>query len=207
MSLGKFITIEGIEGAGKTTAVRFILDYLHQAGKEVVATREPGGTPLAEEMRRLLLNPAIDEPVDPKAELLLMFASRAQHLSQLIIPQLQSGKWVLSDRFVDATYAYQNAGRGIQAKWIKLLEDFVVDTVKPEATILLDIDPALGLLRSKNRGPQDRFEQEKVEFFERVRQGYLQRADEDKSRFHIIEAGKDLLQVQEQLKQVLEKLI
>lgn len=207
MSLGKFITIEGIEGAGKTTAVRFILEYLRKVGKDVVSTREPGGTPLAEEIRRLLLNPALNEPVDPKTELLLIFASRAQHLSQLIVPQLENGKWVLCDRFIDATYAYQSAGRGIEAKWIKLLENLVVGELKPLITILLDIDPMLGLARSKNRGPQDRFEQEKAEFFEKVRQGYLQRAIEDKNRFYIIDAGQELTQVQIQLKLVLDKLI
>ncbi|HVY53227.1 MAG TPA: dTMP kinase [Gammaproteobacteria bacterium] len=204
---GKFITIEGIEGAGKSTAIKFIEEYLRQANKDIVVTREPGGTPFAENIRQLLLNPKIEEEVDPKTELLLMFASRAQHLSQLILPALAQNKWVVSDRFVDATYAYQSAGRGIDAKWISLIEDFVVGTLRPNATILLDIDPALGLARSKKRGPQDRFEQEKVEFFDKVRAAYLERAHQDKNRFHIINAGLPLLDVQNQLKRVLEKLV
>jgi dTMP kinase len=204
---GKFITIEGVEGAGKSTAIKFIEEFLRNANKDIVITREPGGTPLAEEIRHLLLNPDIKEKIDPKTELLLMFASRAQHLAQLILPALAKEQWVVSDRFVDATYAYQNAGRGIDVKWISMIEDFVVGTLRPEATILLDIDPALGLARSKKRGPQDRFEQEKVEFFEKVRAAYLERAHHDRKRFHIINAGLPLDDVQNQLQQVLEKLV
>lgn len=202
-----FITIEGIEGAGKSTAVKFIRDYLLQAKKDVIVTREPGGTPFAEEIRQLLLNPNTKEKIDPKTELLLMFASRAQLFAQLIMPALSAGKWVLCDRFVDASYAYQSAGRGIDVKWVSVLEELTVDNLKPMATILLDIDPVLGLSRSKRRGPQDRFEQERVEFFEKVRHAYLERAKQDMQRFHIIDAAQSLPLVHEQLQHVLEKII
>jgi dTMP kinase len=206
MSLDKFITIEGIEGAGKSTAVKFIHDYLVNSGKEVTVTREPGGTPVAEEIRHLVLNPYAKEVIDPKAELLLMFAGRAQHLARLILPELASGKWIVCDRFVDATYAYQSAGRGLDAKWVGLLEEFTVGSLRPKLTILLDLEPSLGLARSKRRGPQDRFEKEKVEFFEKVRHSYLERARQDKERFRIIDASQSLLNVQEQLERVLEVL-
>lgn len=206
MSSDKFITIEGIEGAGKSTAVKFIQDFLVKTGKEVVVTREPGGTPVAEEIRQLLLNPNAKEVIDPKAELLLMFAGRAQHVASLILPELMAGKWVVCDRFVDATYAYQSAGRGLDAKWVSLMEEFAVGSLRPALTILLDIEPALGLARSRRRGPQDRFEKEKVEFFEKVRHSYLERARQDKDRFRIIDASQSLLNVQEQLQRVLEEL-
>jgi dTMP kinase len=206
MSSAKFITIEGIEGAGKSTAIKFIQDYLQAEGKNVLVTREPGGTPVAEEIRHLVLNPHAKEVIDPKAELLLMFAGRAQHLARLILPELAAGKWVLCDRFVDATYAYQNAGRGLDAKWITLLEEFVVGSLRPTLTILLDLDPALGLARSRRRGPQDRFEKEKVDFFERVRRSYLERAEQDPDRFRVLDAAQPLARVQEQLQQVLESL-
>ena len=197
MSLDKFITIEGIEGAGKSTAIKFIHDFLLNAGKDVIVTREPGGTPAAEEIRQLLLNPQAKEVIDPKAELLLMFAARAQHVASLILPQLAAGKWVICDRFVDASYAYQSAGRGLDPKWIAVLESWVVGSLRPRLTILLDL---------RRRGPQDRFEKEKVEFFEKVRQAYLERAREDKDRFRIIDASQPLLNVQEQLQRVLEDL-
>lgn len=203
---GKFITIEGIEGAGKSTAMQTIKRFLQEKNRDVVMTREPGGTPVAEEIRRLLLSPDWEEKIDPKTELLLMFACRAQHMAQLILPALANNQWVVSDRFVDATYAYQSAGRGLDVKWILALEEFVVGKLRPDATILLDIDPVLGLTRSKNRGAQDRFEQEKVEFFEKVRAAYLERAEQDPKRFHIINAALSLTEVEDQLKQVLKRL-
>jgi len=206
MPSSKFITIEGIEGAGKSTAVKFIHDYLQSKGKSVVVTREPGGTPVAEEIRQLVLNPDAKEIIDPKAELLLMFAGRAQHVARVILPELSAGKWVLCDRFVDATYAYQCGGRGLDAKWVKMLEELVVGSLRPDLTILLDLDPEVGLARSRRRGPQDRFEKEKVAFFERVRQVYLERADHEKQRFRVIDAAQPLGAVQENLKRVLESL-
>ncbi|HSW71473.1 MAG TPA: dTMP kinase, partial [Gammaproteobacteria bacterium] len=180
--------------------------YLQMKGEKVVLTREPGGTALAEELRELRLNPEAQEILDPKAELLLMFAGRAQHLAHLILPELAAGKWVICDRFVDATYAYQGAGRGLDNKWIQLLEEFVVGSLRPVLTILLDLDPALGLARSKRRGPQDRFEKETLAFFSQVRHAYLDRARKDRERFRVIEAGQPLLKVQAQLQEVMEGL-
>lgn len=204
---GKLITIEGIEGAGKSTAISYIHDYLTKTEQDHVVTREPGGTKIAEEIRALLLNPDSEEIMDPKTELLLMFASRAQHLAQLILPALQQNKWVLCDRFTDATYAYQGAGRGLDMHLIALLEKWVVGELKPDLTILLDIDPVVGLSRSKQRGPQDRFEKEKVAFFEKIRHAYLERAHAQKNRFYIIDAAQSLGEVQEQLRKALEKVI
>jgi len=206
MLSAKFITIEGIEGAGKSTAVKFIHDFLIQLGKPVLLTREPGGTPLAEEIRQLLLNPHSPESIDSKTELLLMFACRSQHVTGLILPALEQGKWVVCDRFVDATYAYQSAGRGLDSHWIQMLEKWIVGSLKPVVTILLDIDPLLGLARSKRRGPQDRFERETVGFFEKVRQCYLDRAQQDKKRFRVIDASQSLDKVQQQLSHILEEL-
>jgi dTMP kinase len=203
---GKFITIEGIEGAGKSTALQYIQDYFLETKKQVVFTREPGGTPLAEEIRHLLLNPQTKELINSKTELLLMFASRAQHVAHVIAPALAEGKWVVCDRFVDASYAYQSAGRGLPEKWIAFLEEMVVGNLKPEATILLDIDPEIGLARSKKRGPQDRFEKEKVAFFEKVRHAYRERARQEKERFHVIDAAQPLSSVQKQIKSVVESL-
>lgn len=205
MSSSKFITIEGIEGAGKSTAIKFIEEYLLSQGKRVLLTREPGGTPVAEEIRQLVLNPNAEEVIDPKTELLLMFAGRAQHLARLILPELSAGKWIVCDRFVDATYAYQCAGRGLDESWVTMLEKFVVGSLRPDLTLLLDLDPALGLARSRRRGPQDRFEQEKLEFFERVRQAYLDRARQEPERFRVIDASQPLLTVQAALRLVLEK--
>ena len=204
--MSKFITIEGIEGAGKTTAVRFIMQYLLKAGKKVTVTREPGGSIIAEEIREILLNPDQNEMIYPQTELLLMFASRAQHLACFILPQLAAGNWVLCDRFVDASYAYQGAGRGIDKQSIQHLEKLVVGDLKPDLTFLLDIEPSLGLARSKKRGPQDRFEKEAVSFFDKVRKCYLERAQKD-PRFVVVNAAQPVADVQAQLKDVLETLI
>jgi dTMP kinase len=203
---GKFITIEGIEGAGKSTAVKVIVEFLTARGHEVVVTREPGGTPLAEQMRKLLLDPDAQEAIDPKTELLLMFAGRAQHIAQVIHPALRAGNTVVCDRFVDASYAYQGAGRGLPAEWIAALDKMVVAALCPDATILLDVDPALGLQRSQQRGPQDRFEKEKVAFFEKVRHAYLERARQEPARFHVIDASQTLERVTTQLQHLLEKV-
>ncbi len=206
MRSNKLITIEGIEGAGKSTAIKFLQDYLQREEKPLLVTREPGGTPLAEEIRGLVLNPNLKETMDPKAELLLMFAGRAQHVRHAILPALAAGKWVLCDRFVDATYAYQCGGRGLDVKWVAFLEELVLGSLRPDRTLLLDLDPALGLARSRRRGPQDRFEQETVAFFERVRHVYLQRAAEDQQRFRVIDASQPLSAVQEDLRRALEFL-
>lgn len=201
-----FITIEGIEGVGKSTAVKFIEEYLIRAKQSVVVTREPGGTFLAEKIRQILLTP-VEEIMDPNTELLLMFAARAQHLANVILPALQAKKWVISDRFTDATFAYQGAGRHIDRSHIEILDRWIVNSLRPTKTFLLDAPVEIGLARAKHRGPQDRIEQEKLEFFERVRSGYLERAAADATRFGIIDATQSLEQVQSELRQHLDELI
>lgn len=202
---GKFLTVEGTEGVGKTTNIAFITQWLERHGIDFVATREPGGTPLAEEIRQLLLQPR-GEKVHENAELLLVFAARAQHLSQVIEPALAQGRWVLCDRFTDATYAYQGGGRGMAVTTIALLEDLVQKSVRPDAVILLDIPVQLGLTRARGRGALDRFEQEDVAFFERVRATYLARAAQD-ARYRVIDAGLPLELVQQALAGELESLL
>lgn len=202
---GKFLTIEGIEGVGKSTAVKYIETYASEMGREVVVTREPGGSEIAEQIRKVLLT-THEEKMSADTELLLMFASRAQHIASLVRPALQQGKWVVSDRFVDASYAYQGGGREIDLDHVRMLDKWIVGNLKPDATILLDAPPDLGMRRAKKRGAQDRIEQEKVDFFERVRANYLQRAKEDPKRFHVIDATQPLSQVHNEIKQVIDKL-
>ncbi len=202
---GKFITLEGTEGVGKSTNLSFIEQRLKQKGVEVVVTREPGGTPLAEELREILLANR-DESFDATAELLVIFAARAQHLNQVILPALNDGKWVLSDRFTDATYAYQGFGRGLSLEHISLLESLVQQNVYPDATFILDIDVELGLSRASKRAELDRFENEKIEFFQKVRAGYAERAAGNPSRYHIVDAGKILSEVQAQISGLIDTL-
>ena len=203
---GVFLTIEGIEGVGKSTAVKFIQQYLTEHQQDFIVTREPGGTGIAEQIRQILLAPNPEEVLVPEAELLLMFASRAQHIASKIEPALAAGKWVISDRFVDASYAYQGGGRQLNISQIETLEKWVVRT-QPKATILLDAPPAIGLRRAKKRGPQDRIEQEKIDFFERVREGYLQRAREHGGRFIVIDATQPLTKVHADIQAVLDNLM
>ena len=171
----RFITVEGGEGAGKSSNLALIEQILIDRGVGVVVTREPGGTLLGEHLRELLLRSENDTPV-PMAELLLIFAARAQHLSQVITPALESGNWVVCDRFTDATYAYQGYGRGLDLDVISLLENLVQGTRRPDLTVLFDVDPEIGLSRVNTRGKLDRFEQEDQHFFRCVREGYLSRA-------------------------------
>ena len=199
---GRFITIEGGEGAGKSTAQRYLAEKLTAQGVSVVQTREPGGTPLAEAIRRNLLSLDEEAPVE-MAELLLVFAARAQHLSKVIEPALNQGQWVLCDRFTDATYAYQGAGRGLSAKHIGKLEALVQGDRRPDTVILLDMPPEIGLARARARGALDRFEQEKHAFFERVRQGYLRRAAEFPNRYVIVDAAQERTRVQKSLEAVM----
>jgi dTMP kinase len=199
---GKFITVEGTEGVGKSTNIGFIKALLEQHGIEVVLTREPGGTPFAEELRTLLLAPR-EEHVHQDAEILLVFAARAQHLNQVILPALQRGAWVLSDRFTDATFAYQGMGRGIDWAVICQLEMLVQKGISPDLTVLLDMPVELGMQRALARSAPDRFEQEKLTFFEKVRKGYLKRVDESPSRFAVIDASQTLDAVQYDIKQAL----
>ena len=200
---GKFITIEGTEGVGKTTNIQFIQSWLHSKQLAYLCTREPGGTPLAEQIRELLLAPR-EELVCDTAELLLMFAGRAQHLNQVIEPALEEGAWVLCDRFTDATYAYQGAGRGMGTSLISELELIVQGSLRPDLTLILDIPVEMGLKRASERSAPDRFEQEKTEFFDRVRNGYLQIADQHPDRCVVIDASQPLDEVQRELSIALE---
>lgn len=192
---GVFITVEGVEGVGKTTNLSFMRDWLNSAGIDLVCTREPGGTPLAEELRALLLANR-DESVDPHAELLMVFAARAQHLSQIIEPALKQGKWVLCDRFTDATFAYQGGGRKLPEDVIATLEHLVQRGRHPDRTFYLDLDVDIGLARAHGRGEADRFEREQREFFEAVRSAYWRRVWENPARFSVIDAGAALDEVQ-----------
>jgi dTMP kinase len=203
---GLFITVEGGEGVGKTTNLAFIADYLRASGIELVQTREPGGTPLAEQIRALLLQ-ARDENVAPMAELLLMFAARAQHLERVVQPALDAGAWVLCDRFTDATYAYQGGGRQLDLGVIADLERLVQGNFRPDLTLLLDLPVAEGLARADARGELDRFEQEQLAFFERVRGVYLERARRFPEQFHVIDASGSLAEVQGSIGKVLSGLV
>ena len=200
---GKFITIEGTEGVGKTTNIQFIQNWMQAKKLPFVATREPGGTPLAEQIRDLLLSPR-DELVCDTAELLLMFAGRAQHLHQLIQPSLEEGAWVLCDRFTDATYAYQGAGRNMRDDLIAELEMIVQGSLRPDLTLILDIPVELGLKRASDRSEPDRFELEQTEFFELVRNGYLKIAEQNPDRCVVIDASQPLADVQRDINIALE---
>ena len=200
-----FITIEGTEGVGKTSNIRFIAEFLRDKNKKVVETREPGGTELGESIRELLLNP--ENNISDDAELLLMFAARAQHLAEVIEPALAANKWVVCDRFTDATYAYQGGGRGLSMEKIAVLENWVQGKRKPDLTLLLDIDVQTGLQRATDRSKPDRFEREKVEFFERVRACYLARAKAEPDRFAVIDTGQPLADVQNEITRVLARYV
>jgi dTMP kinase len=203
---GRFITVEGIEGVGKTTNIDFIHRQLLLAGREVLLTREPGGTPLAEAIRGLLLDPEYTG-MDARCELQLVFAARAEHLARVIRPALAQGKWVLCDRFTDATYAYQGGGRGIETSIIAALEILVQGDFRPDLTLLLDVPVAVGLARAGKRGALDRFEQEQVDFFDRVRMCYLDMAREHPARYRVIDAAQPLAQVQQDLAAVLTNFL
>lgn len=206
MTIGKFITIEGGEGAGKSTNIPFMEQYLRDRDINVMLTREPGGTPLAERIREILLDKN-ETAMHPDTELLLMFAARAQHLAEVIIPAIEQGKWVLCDRFTDATYAYQGGGRGIPIQRIELLENWVQGALRPDMTIIFDLPIEVGLERAGNRSDPDRFEQEDREFFNRVRQCYLDRARQSPERYTVIDASPDLDTVQSSIITVFDQLI
>ncbi|MGI9277154.1 MAG: dTMP kinase [Endozoicomonas sp.] len=202
---GFFLTIEGCEGAGKTTAVNFIRDWLAGQGAEFIETREPGGTKVAEDLRGLLLN-HYDEQLSDTTELLLMFAARSQNLFHNIEPALAEGKVVICDRFTDATYAYQGGGRGLDPSRIAVLENLVQGERRPDMTILLDVEPEVGLARARSRGQAlDRIEQEAMDFFQRVREAYLERARQFPEQYEGIDAGQSLEAVQVQLREVLQR--
>ncbi len=204
MKRGGFITLEGGEGVGKTTNLEFIRDYLVSKGMQVLVTREPGGVPVAETLRNLIL---AQRALLPEAELLLMFAARVHHFREKIAPSLSRGQWVISDRFTDASYAYQGGGRGIAWQRIGYLEDWLLEGCKPDLTLLFDAPVAVGLARAKARGETNRFEDEELAFMERVRQAYLKRWREDPERIRKIDATLPLSQVRLQLRQCLDTLV
>jgi len=206
MSRGRFITVEGVEGAGKSTCIGYIRDSLINAGKQVLVTREPGGTGLSEEIRDLLLAHR-QEGVAVETETLLMFAARAEHLARVIRPALAAGQWVLCDRFTEATYAYQGGGRGLARERIEVLEQWLQGDLRPDIVLLLDIPVRIGLERAAQRSARDRFESEDPAFFERVRAAYLDQAHRHPQRFRIIDASGELAQVQHQIKRAMDELL
>ncbi len=203
---GKFITVEGIEGAGKSSNLSFIQRLLEAAGKQVVFTREPGGTSLGEEVRDLLLGHKHTGMADD-TELLLMFGARAEHLASVISPALESGNWVLCDRFTDASYAYQGGGRGIAWDRIRVLEQWVQGGLRPDLTLLLDLPVDVGLERAGKRSEPDRFEREAEAFFGRVRDAYLRIAADEPERVRLVDASLPLPQVQAQIATALGRLL
>ena len=203
---GLFITVEGGEGVGKSTNMALLERHLRDHGVELVVTREPGGTPLAEDIRELLLTPR-EEQVSSLSELLMMFAARAQHLEAKIEPALAAGKWVLCDRFTDATYAYQSGGRGVDASLVRRLESLVQGDLRPDYTLLLDAPVEVGMERARGRGELDRFEQEELAFFERVRSTYLQLARESSGRYRLIDASQSLDIVESKMLEVCAELL
>lgn len=208
---GLFITLEGGEGAGKTTSRAYISEFLKQQGIQVLETREPGGTEVSEAIRHVLLNSALPA-MHADTELLLMFAARNEHLQQRILPALELGHWVVCDRFTDATYAYQGYGRGLDHARIAALEAWVQGNLRPDYTLLFDLDVQIGMQRVRARSEQlaistDRFEQENLEFFERIRMGYLERAKLYPKQYRVIEASQPIHQIQQQLQQVLAPIL
>lgn len=200
MKKGKFITFEGSEGVGKSTNILLVKEHLESKNIDLLLTREPGGTPLAENIRGLLLNKSV-ENIDETCELLMVFAARAQHLNTVIIPALNKGLWVLCDRFTDSTYAYQGGGRGLNKTLISELEKVVQQGLMPDLTFYLDIDVRLGLSRASARAELDRFESEEIDFFERVRFAYLERVKSGllNKHYRLIDAGQDLESVQQNI--------
>ena len=192
---GKLITVEGVDGAGKSSFLPWIERRIRAAGHDVLCTREPGGTPIGEQLRQMLLH----GQASPVTEVLLMFAARREHIEQVIRPAIDGGRWVLCDRFTDATYAYQGAGRGIAFRHITMLEDWIQDGLQPDLTILFDLPVEIARARSAGVREPDRFESEQIEFFVRVRNAYLERARSSPRRFSIIDASKSMTDVEAQL--------
>ena len=205
MNSAKFITFEGIEGVGKSTNMAHLTSILEERGHEVLTTREPGGTPMAEKIRELLIEHG-EEPMPEIAELLLMFASRSLHVSNVIKPALAAGTWVVCDRFTDASRAYQGGGRGIPLDDINQLARWVMGDLKPDMTILLDAPVETGMSRAGQRGDPDRFEVERSEFFSRARDTYLQLAAAEPERFVIVDATQDLAAVQDDITKIAKDL-
>jgi len=199
---GRFITLEGVDGAGKSTHLGFVAEWLRQQGREVVVTREPGGTPLGETLRELLLH----RDMDADTELLLMFAARQAHLAELILPALARGAWVVSDRFTDASYAYQCGGRGIEVERIAALESWVQHGFQPDLTLLFDVPPEVAETRRSAVRAADRFEREADSFFSRVRNAYFERARAEPDRIHVLDARHSIAELQGEIGQLLQAL-
>ncbi len=204
MNKGFFISLEGGEGAGKSTQNKHIVEWLSTRGHDVVETREPGGTIISEQIRRLLLDTR-NQGLNAISELLLMFAARSQLIQEVILPALTAGKVVVCDRFADASYAYQGGGRQLGAGTVAIVEKLVLGNLQPDLTLLFDMPVKLGMKRVAGRGQADRFETETVRFFERVRSAYLERAAADPQRFRVVDASRDEVQVREQVEQILQK--
>ncbi len=202
MAHGKFITLEGIDGAGKSTHLSFIAERIRAAGQQVIVTREPGGTPLGEMLRDLVLS----QKMHIETETLVMFASRREHIEKVILPALEKGIWVLSDRFTDATFAYQGGGRGIPAERLHILENWVQNGLQPDLTLLFDVPLEISRERLSSNMSLDRFEQEKQDFFARVRQAYLDRAAAFPQRIHVINSSRSIAEIQAELSPLLERL-
>mgnify|MGYP003957250735 FL=1 len=205
MQKGKFITIDGVEGAGKSTQINFICGYLKDKGINVVLTREPGGTELGEKIRTLLLSPKT-KSMHSDTELLLMFAARNEHIHAKIMPILEKGDWVLSDRFTDASYAYQGGGRGLDVDRIAKLEEWVLQDFTPDMTLLLDLPVELGMSRVESRGEKDRIELEDMDFFNRVRDAYISRSKQFPDRIKLIDSSETVEHTKEQIKIILDSL-
>jgi dTMP kinase len=201
---GKFITLEGIDGAGKSTHLTWLAGYLTARGITLCVTREPGGTPLGEKLRALLLDK--DQPMHLETETLLMFAARREHIDKIIEPALARGEWVLCDRFTDATFAYQGAGRGVDRTKLGVLEQWVQGGLQPDLTIVFDLPPAVGRARAGSIKVPDRFERENEAFFERVREGYLQRAQAAPRRIRVVDASRSITDVQADLTAIVVEL-
>jgi dTMP kinase len=200
---GKFITLEGMDGAGKSTHIPFILSLLEQAGHQVLSTREPGGTALGEKLREILLHDAMQ--VD--TETLLMFAARAEHLQTMILPALSEGKWVLSDRFTDATFAYQSGAKGLAAEKVLQLESWVQGQLQPDLTLLFDVPVEISVARLTQARTPDKFERESADFFSRIRNAYLSRANQQPQRIVVIDSNQTMQQVEQQIIQALQSVL
>ena len=194
----KFITLEGIDGAGKSTHLNWLAEHLRSQGKNVLVTREPGGTPLGEALRELLLHQAMHL----ETEALLMFAARREHLDKVIIPALREGTWVISDRFTDASFAYQGGGRGLNESKLEILEQWVQQDLQPDLTLLFDVTLEVSRQRLSANASLDRFEQEKQDFFQRVRDAYLKRATQFPERIRVIDSGRTLNEIQVDLEKI-----
>jgi len=206
VKFGKFITVEGGEGVGKSTNIDFLSGMIEKEGIEVIRTREPGGTPMAERIRALLLEHG-DEPLPDTAELLLFFAARSLHVTNTIRPALAAGKWVVCDRFTDASRAYQGNGRGLDMERINTLAVWVQEGLEPDVTLLLDAPADIGMGRAEQRGQTDRLESEQISFYERVRDGYLSLARAEPARFEVIDASQPLAAVKADIGRVLRRLL